>query len=221
MASSVPQNEAERLRTLRLYRILDSGSEKAFDDLTRLAAVICDTPISLITLLDEDRQWFKSRVGLDVTQTARDVAFCAHAILQDEVLIVEDAAIDARFAANSLVTSDPGIRFYAGAQLALSNGVSLGTLCVIDRKPRRLTEPQLDALKILRQAVVTQLELRRALEDFRLVEQLIKMCGWCRSIRHDDGSWSSMDEYVNKTGRVTHGLCPDCKEKVKASRETQ
>jgi GAF domain-containing protein len=217
MKAPLPQNEAERLRALRLFRILDTGSESAFDDLTRLAGVICDTPISLISLVDEDRQWFKSRVGLSVSQTSRDVAFCAHAVLHDEVLVVEDASLDPRFAANPLVTSDPSIRFYAGAPLVVSEGVALGTLCVIDRQPRQLTAAQLDALKILRRAVVTQLELRRALEDFRAMEQLIAMCAWCRNIRSPDGSWSSPHDYVAQSGMVTHSLCPDCGRKLEAS----
>lgn len=215
----LPSNEAERLRALRLFRILDSGSEQAFDDLTRLAAAICDTPISLITLVDEDRQWFKSRIGLGVTQTSRDVAFCAHAILQDDVFVVGDASIDPLFATNALVTSDPFIRFYAGAPLIVGEGQSLGTLCVIDSKPRQLTDTQLDALKTLRQAVVTQLELRRALEDFRVLERMLPMCAWCRSIRNPDGSWSLLHQYVERSEPVTHGVCPDCATKMETSGE--
>jgi len=164
----------------------------------------------LITLLDEDRQWFKSKVGLGVPETPREVAFCAHAILQNDVFVVEDASRDTRFANNPLVTSDPSIRFYAGAPLIVAEGVSLGTLCVIDRKPRQLTAAQLDALRILRQAVVTQLKLRRSLEDFRLLEQLIPMCAWCHSVRGPDGSWSSLHDYVARSGQLTHGLCEDC-----------
>ena len=208
----LPDNEVERLRQLRLFRILDSGSESAFDDLNRLAGIICETPISLITLLDEKRQWFKSREGLGVTETSRDVAFCAYAIMQDDVLVVEDASQDARFAANPLVTSDPSIRFHAGAPLVVSDGVALGTLCVIDRRPRQLTDAQLDALKILRNAVVTQLELRRAMDDFRVVEQLIPMCAWCRAVRSPDGSWQPLQDYVMSSHLVTHGLCPNCGE---------
>lgn len=212
MIAPLPPTEAERLRALRLFRILDTGSEKAFDDLTRLAAAICETPISLISLIDEDRQWFKSRVGLNVPQTSRDLAFCAHAILQDDVMVVPDASQDPRFAANDLVTSDPSIRFYAGAPLVVAGGHSVGTLCVIDRQPRQLTPAQLQALKTLRGAVVTQLELRRALEDFRAIEQLLQMCAWCRSVHNADGSWSDLHAYVAQSVPVTHGICPSCKE---------
>lgn len=209
-AAPEPPNEAERLRTLRLYRILDSGSEAAFDQFTLLASAICEAPISLISLIDEDRQWFKSRVGLQVSETDRSAAFCAHAILHDEVLVVEDATKDRRFADNPLVLSDPSIRFYAGAPLTVSSGVSLGALCVIDRVPRQRTLRQTEALSVLRRAVVTQLELRRALEDLRVVEQILSMCSWCRHVRNADDTWSALDEYVTEAVSVSHGLCPTC-----------
>jgi GAF domain-containing protein len=214
MNAPLPPNEAERLRALRLYRILDTGSEKAFDELTQLAATICEVPISAISLVDEKRQWFKSRVGLGAPETSRDLAFCAHAILQDGLFIVEDASKDPRFASNLLVTSDPSIRFYAGAPLTVAGGQSLGTLCAIDRKPRQLSESQLAALSILRDAVVTQLELRRALEDLRVVEQLLAMCAWCRSVRGTDGSWTPLHEYISGSLPVTHGMCPQCSERL-------
>ena len=179
MAAPVPRNEAERLRALKLYRIVDTGSEKAFDDLTQLAAAICETPISLITLIDQSRQWFKSRVGVDVQETERDIAFCAHAIMQEGPFVVEDAARDVRFAQNPFVVGEPNVRFYAGVPLTVADGIALGTLCVIDREPRHLTERQVTALNVLCQAVVTQLELRRAMADFSAIEQLLPMCGLC------------------------------------------
>jgi GAF domain-containing protein len=162
-----PGNEEERLRTLRSYKILDTKPEERFDELTQLAAIICGVPISLITLLDTDRQWFKSRFGLDVNETPRADAFCTHAIMQPEMFEVRDAALDKRFAQNPLVTGDPHIRFYAGAPLATDDGHLLGTLCVIDREPRTLTEQQKTALEILSRQVIANMELRNNLRELK------------------------------------------------------
>lgn len=160
-----PENEAERLRALRRYNILDTEPEQTFDDIARLASVICDTPIALMGFIDEGRQWFKAKVGFDVTATGRDVAFCAHAILQPDMLVVPDARADERFAGNPFVTGDVGIRFYAGSPLVSRQGFALGTLCVIDRKPRELTRVQVDALTTLRNAAVAHLEVRRMTQE--------------------------------------------------------
>ena len=163
MKAVLPSNEAQRLAILRNYNVLDSMPEQAFDDLVLLAAQICQTPIALISLIDEDRQWFKSRVGLNATETSRDAAFCAHAILNaDAVMEVRDAQLDPRFADNPLVTADPHIRFYAGAPLVTADGLALGTLCAIDRVPRELNAEQKTALQALSRTVMAQLELRRA-----------------------------------------------------------
>ena len=149
------------MAALQEYRILDTAAEQAYDDIVALAAYLCDVPIALITLVDESRQWFKSRLGLNEKETPRDVAFCAHAILQTEPLIVRDALKDRRFSDNALVTGSPHIRLYAGFPLVNPDGFALGTLCVIDRKPRRLSAEQKTAMQALARQVMALLELRR------------------------------------------------------------
>ena len=156
----LPQDESARLDALRRYEILDTPPEEAFDSLTRLAAQICGTPIALVSLIDPLRQWFKSKVGVTACETSRDIAFCAHAILQSSIFEVSDTLEDPRFATNPLVTADPFIRFYAGTPLITAAGHALGTLCVIDRVPRQLTADQRQALIVLGHQVVSLLELR-------------------------------------------------------------
>jgi GAF domain-containing protein len=165
----LPTNERRRLEVLWKYNLLDTPPEKPLDDLTELAASICETPIALLSLVDEKRQWFKSRIGLTQTETAREVSFCTHAILQKEVMIVPDALKDPRFAHNPLVTASPFIRFYAGAPLFTEEGCALGTLCVIDHEPRQLSEKQVKALQTVARVVISHLELRRQIQDLTRV----------------------------------------------------
>src|ERR1043166_7812054 len=167
MSYPVPPNEAERLRALQTYKILDTNPEERFDQLTRLAALICGVPISLISLIDSDRQWFKSRFGLDVQETPRAQAFCTHAIMQPDLFVVPEATKDERFADNPLVTGDLNIRFYAGEPLAARDGHVLGTLCVITHVRNTLTEPQMEALKIVGKLVIANFELRRDLQELK------------------------------------------------------
>ncbi|MES1023815.1 PAS domain S-box protein [Gloeocapsa sp. BRSZ] len=169
MKAPLPKNEAQRIEALLQYKILDTPNEVAFDELTRLAAYICGTPIALITLVDTNRQWFKSKLGIEKLETPRDVAFCAHAILEQDVLLVPDATVDHRFATNPFVTSDPRIRFYAGVPLVNPEGYALGTLCVIDQVPRQLNTEQVEALRLLGRQVLRLLELRRNLANLLLV----------------------------------------------------
>ncbi|MBI4782461.1 MAG: GAF domain-containing protein [Oscillatoriophycideae cyanobacterium NC_groundwater_1537_Pr4_S-0.65um_50_18] len=156
--------EAPRLQALYQYQILDTESEAAFDELTQLAAQICQTPIAIVVLIDRERQWFKSKVGLAISETPRNVSFCNHTILQAKPLIVQDALTDARFATNPYVTGDPKIRFYAGVALTTPSGYRIGTLCVVDYVPRQLDIAQIKALQALSHQVVSQLELRRNLK---------------------------------------------------------
>ena len=159
------ENEAARLAALRRYAVLDTPPEQEFDDLTRLAALICGTPIALVSLIDENRQWFKSAFGLQIREIPRDTAFSAHAVLEPGVLVVRDALDDERFRDNPFVTGESKIRFYAGAPLLTPEGYPLGTLCVYDRVPRDLTADQIEALQALARSVVAQLELRRGITD--------------------------------------------------------
>lgn len=160
-------NETARLAALREYRILDTEPERQFDDLTLLASHICGTPIALLSLVDADRQWFKSRVGIDAAGTPRSISFCTHAIVRPEITVIPDARLDPRVCDNPQVTGAPYIRFYAGAPLLSREGHALGTLCVVDRVARTLTPDQLEALDALRRQAQAQLELRRNLLDLQ------------------------------------------------------
>jgi GAF domain-containing protein len=245
MIPAKPANEKQRLETLRGYEILDTEPEASFDDLTLLASYVCQTPVALISLIDADRQWFKSKVGVSVSETSRDIAFCASAILQPDVFIVPDASMDERFAESPLVAADPRIRFYAGATL-MADGHALGTLCVLDRVPRQLTEEQVEALRALRRQVLAQLELRRnlkrlgqslaardraevekertlrdlkaALANIRTLEGLLPICISCKKIRDQKGDWQPFEYFVrsHSEAKVTHRICPDCSKAISA-----
>lgn len=219
MKASLPPRESARIEALRQYRILDTPSEQSYDDITALAAFICDVPIALISLVDSDRQWFKSKVGLDVNETSRDVSFCAHALLDVNTMIVNDTLRDKRFENNPLVTCAPNIRFYAGVPLTTPEGHPIGTLCVIDYKPRELSEEQTKTLAALARQVVMQLELKRtsaqladALDKIKLMEGLIPICSYCKGIRNDKGYWSTVEKFIKRYYSVefSHGVCDGC-----------
>ena len=222
MKTPVPDSETERLAALKAYRILDTESEQSYDDITTLAAHICGVPITMISLVDETRQWFKSRVGMPQPQTPREIAFCAHAIFRHEPFLVRDAKKDPRFADNPLVTGEPHIRFYAGFPLVNPEGLALGALCVIDRKPHQLSAEQEKAMQALSRQVMVLLELRRfsaqlavAHNQVKTLEGLLPICAWCKRIRDDEEYWDRVEAYFNKHSAVdfTHGICPECREK--------
>jgi GAF domain-containing protein len=224
MNSECSQTEAARLAALRRYEILDTEPEEVFDDLARVAALVCNTPVAVISLIDDCRQWFKARVGVEAKETSRSIAFCDYAIREpDRLLVVPDATADPNFRDNPLVTGDTHIRFYAGAPLVTPDGYALGTLCAIDRRPRELTPEQAKALSTLARHVVTQIELRREIEvlkrtnakladqgrDRRLTnDSVVHLCGWTRAMRVDDGPWVSVEEFLRGTlgARVVHSI---------------
>ncbi len=154
----LPVNEMDRLEALKSYEILDTGSEQSFDDIVNIASLICDSPIAAISLIDSHRQWFKSKLGLNVTETSRDLAFCAHAILEKSVFEVKNASQDPRFMDNPLVKGDPQIQFYAGAPILDKNGFALGAVCVIDKKTKELTSNQKEALASLSRQAMSQIQ---------------------------------------------------------------
>ncbi|MGD1903583.1 MAG: ATP-binding protein [Geitlerinemataceae cyanobacterium] len=167
-AAPIPANESERLAELERYKLLDTLPEQSIDDIACLAAQICGTPMSLVSLVDRDRQWFKSKRGLEASETPRSLAFCAHAILEpEEILVVPDTHADPRFANNDLVTGPPHLRFYAGKPLVTSNGYALGTLCVLDTQPLHLSDEQLAALAALGRQTVDRFEARRTLQELK------------------------------------------------------
>lgn len=191
-SAKIPKNEEERLKVLDKYKILDTLPEEDYDAIAKIASGICDSPIALISLIDKDRQWFKSNYGLETRETPRELAFCSHSILNpDDLFIINDARKDDRFFDNPLTTEDPNVIFYAGAPLNTSEGFPLGTLCVIDNKPKILTQSQKDSLKLLAKQVVSLLDLRKKNEELKEVNKKV----------------TSLNEQLNNFAyRLTHDL---------------
>jgi len=197
-------NEKARLQALHKYKILDTDPEKAFDDLAILASQICQTPVALISLIDSNRQWFKSKVGVNVSETPREVSFCATAIEQPDLFVVPDASKDPRFSTNPFVVSDPKIRFYAGAPYTSSDGHPLGTLCVVDIVPRQLTSSQKNALLALSRQVQAQFELRKNLIELRAALEARE-----RAEAERDRTILDLEQALEHVQRLS-GLLPAC-----------
>ncbi|MDX2350305.1 MAG: ATP-binding protein [Porticoccus sp.] len=169
--ATVPENDQDRLKALYRYNILDTEEEQEFDDLAYMASYICQTPIAVITMVDENRQWFKSKIGLDVAETPRDIGFCSHVIHQKDLFIVPDTMEDERFHDNPIVLGAPHVRFYAGSPLITPDGHVIGSLCTIDNKPRELTSEQMTSLRSLSRQVISQMELRAHMKNLRQANQ--------------------------------------------------
>jgi GAF domain-containing protein len=218
MPAPIPVDEAIRLKALRRYAILDTEPDEAFDDITRLAAAICHTPIALVSFVDEDRQWFLSRHGTELRETDRCLAFCAHAILEEDLFEVPDARLDGRFAENPLVLDDPKIRFYAGALLTSPDGQNLGTLCVVDTVPRRLAEDQRASLLALArqvshllEGIVVRRQLAAALASLDAFDRQLPVCVVCNEMPFKDKTMSLQTFVETHTpARFHQTVCGDC-----------
>ncbi|MFM1920180.1 MAG: hypothetical protein RLZZ303_1814 [Candidatus Hydrogenedentota bacterium] len=219
MSYPLPKNEQARLEALRRYNILDTKPEQPYENIVRLASKLCGTTIALVSLISSDRQWFKAKFGLDATETPRELAFCTHAILGNETMVVEDATRDPRFCGNPYVQSGLGIRFYAGAPLTDSEGHNLGTLCIIDSVPRMLSPDQQEALESLRQVAVhlieqraVNMQLAEALENLKTLHGLLPICSYCKNVRNDEGYWDRIEDYLHQHSDAdfTHSICPTC-----------
>lgn len=219
MKVPLPSNEARRLAALQNYHILDTAPEESYDTITQIAAYVTGSPIAVMSLIDDQRQWFKSKVGLSATQTPREQAFCAYTIQNTQILEVEDATKDARFHDNPLVVGNPNICFYAGAPLVNSAGLVLGSLCVIDRQPRKLNVEQRICLAGLASLVMKNLEFRKvsaelaaAAANLKTLSGMLPICCSCKQIRNDKGYWQQVETYVSahSDAQFTHSYCPKC-----------
>jgi GAF domain len=222
MKVPISKNELRRLEALRNYQILDSAPEREFDDVVKIASHICGVPLAKLTFVDSDQHSFKPRMDIEKSEAPQEDPFCAQTISSGNLLVVEDATADPRFADSPSVTGEPHIRFYAGAPLIDAEGNSLGALCVIDPEPRSLTDEQEKALEALARLVVSQMELRRvshalaeALYDVRTLQGLLPICAHCHGIRNDEGYWERVEEYLGHRteAELSHGICPKCFEK--------
>jgi GAF domain-containing protein len=223
MDQSYTEKENRRLRALEAFDILDSRPEDSFDLITSLAARCCGTDTALVTFVDRDRQWFKSKIGIDAGETSREVSFCSHTIQQEQVMVIEDASTHPEFKDNPLVTGEPYIRFYAGAPLVDQEGNGLGSVCVIAPEPRSLTPGQEQSLVELANITMQLLETRKVARELaevsselKTLRSMIPICANCKSIRNDADEWKRVEHYFQEhTGAsFSHGICPDCQKKL-------
>ncbi len=218
MPAPIPVDEAIRLDALRAYQILDTEPDASFDDITKLASILCDAPIALVSFVDENRQWFKARVGFDGMETDRCISICAWAILDDELFEVPDMLADDRFASSSVVLGEPFIRFYAGMPLRSSEGMLLGTLCVIDTKPRVLSSSQRDGLRALARQVSALLDgmvvsrhLAEALATLDVFDRDFASCVLCGDVVFKDMQMSFREFLAAHTPARFHDtVCAPC-----------
>jgi GAF domain-containing protein len=223
MNETLSDTEARRLAALKDFDILDSQPESSFDRITSLAARCCGTATALVTFVDLDRQWFKSKVGIEEEETSRDVAFCNHTVRQKKLFIVEDASVHPDFKDNPLVTGEPRIRFYAGAPLIDQQGNALGSVCVVSTRPRGLTLEQQQSLTELAELTMELLETRRVARklaevtsELKALREMIPICANCKSIRTEADEWRRVENYIrDHTGATfSHGICPDCQQEL-------
>ncbi len=222
MSFPIPHNEEARIKALRDFDEYLQNHDAGLQAFAEIASSVCGAPISLVTMIDRTEQRLIVRCGIDGDKTSRDHAFCAHTIMKQEIMEVEDAQKDPRFSDNPFVTGDPRIRFYAGAPIIDKGGFALGSLCVIDTIPRKLNDDQRSALSLLAKSAMNHLELQRtsaqlakALADLKTIGGLIPICAHCKGIRNDDGFWQSVEQFMSAHGdvRMSHGICPECLKK--------
>lgn len=222
MSYPIPANEKKRLEALRLYQALDATPDQAFQDIAAIAAQIANAPVALISLVGKTHERYEANIGFTGNGVPRQESFCTHTILGTEALVVEDATADARFAQNPHVTKAGGVRFYAGAPIVDREGHGLGSVCVVDTKPRQLAPDKVDVLMRLARTAMRLLEQRRlstklaeALEEVKTVQGLLCICSHCKDIRVSDDYWSRVDEYfsTHTDALFSHGLCPVCFER--------
>lgn len=222
MKATKPKHQAKRLQAIEEFHFLNTELEKSYDDVTALALQIYGAPIAVLTLADDERQWVKSRVALSDNHAPRAFASWAGSILKQETAVVPDAFRHDQFAEHRFVTGAPYFRFYAGVQLRDSTGMTFGSLCVIDRKPRQISDLQKGSLEALARVVTQNLKHRRLLqalvddlENEKTLQGMLQICAYCKVIRDGSGDWRDVETYISERSDIefSHGVCPSCMER--------